>query len=48
MRPRFGVIEHFEQLLGGDRQIDSADEAERCGVDEVQADALAGFHGHTP
>src|SRR3954454_18326850 len=26
---------------GGDPQVDGADEAERCVVDEVQADALA-------
>jgi hypothetical protein len=48
MRPRLGIVEHFEELLGGDRQVDGADEPERCAVDLVQADTLAGFRGHTP
>jgi hypothetical protein len=47
-RPRLGVVEHLEQLLGGDVQVDGADEAERRTVNEVQADALTGVHGHTP
>jgi hypothetical protein len=48
VRPRLGIVEHLEHLLGGDLQVDGADEPERCAVDEVQADALAGDHGRTP
>ena len=32
---------HLEQLLGGDREVDGADEPERCAVDEVEVDAFA-------
>jgi hypothetical protein len=44
--PRLGVIEHFPHLLGGDGQVDGADEPKGCGVDELQADLLAWLHGH--
>jgi hypothetical protein len=31
----------------GDVQVDGGNEAERCAIDEVRADALALVHGHT-
>ena len=38
---------HLEQLLGGDGEVDGADEPERRGVDEVEVDAFAGVRlGH--
>jgi hypothetical protein len=44
VRPRFGIVEDFPQLLGRDRQVDRADEAERCALDEIQVDVLAREH----
>ena len=41
VRPGGLVAEHLEQLLCGDGEIDGADKAERCAVDEVQLDAFA-------
>jgi hypothetical protein len=45
LRPRLGVVKNLEKLLGGDVQVDGGNEAERCMVDEVQADAFAWVHG---